>query len=450
MDGDALCLAVRDEPQAGLNGCPDTVSELAEGLEGPVIGKDRWEQLKRLRADGLTVAEIARRTDLDRKTVRSCLRKPQWEPYRRQSRDDTLLVGHQQWLLERAPQVRYSARILFQALRQRGYEGGYDTVKIAVRPLRIEAAAESLTQTRFETEPGEQAQVDWGEVRVWLGQRPVRVHVFVMTLGYSRRAWVEGYEHEQLASLLAAHEHGFEHFGGRTSEILYDRMRTVVDIQPAGKRRWNPTFEAFAKHWGFEPRLCRAYRAQTKGKVESGVKYVKRNFVPGRSFRDLADFNEQLRQWNAQIADVRVHGTTHERPIDRFAREAAALVATRGQPSFLQAMQRDRVVADDWLVSIDSNRYSVPWRLIGKTVQVVRVGSTWRILHRGSLGAEHEVLAGRHQLSIRPELGPGAAARNARLRYAGPAPARDAVQEAPVDVVEVRDLAVYEQMLEAA
>jgi transposase len=90
------------------------------------------------------------------------------------------------------------------------------------------------------------------------------VHIFVMTLGYSRRAYVEGFENERLTSLLAAHEHAFAWFGGRCAEILYDRMRTVVLGTNEGKPRWNPTFDAFARHWGFEPRLCRPYRAQTK------------------------------------------------------------------------------------------------------------------------------------------------------------------------------------------
>jgi transposase len=327
----------------------------------------------------MNVSQIARAADLDRKTVRKYLQREDWTPYRRQASEEGILSEHLGWLADRAPLVNYSARILFEELcAQRGYQGGYDTVKNAVRPLRIEACADALTQTRFETEPGEQSQVDWGETRVRFSDDAAEVQVFVLTLGYSRRAWVEGFFNEQMAALVEAHEHAFEHFGGRTREILYDRMRTVVDIRPGGKRRWNPTFDAFAKFWSFEPRVCRAYRAQTKGKVESGVKYVKRNFLPGRTFRDLDDFNEQLRAWNAEVADVRVHGTTHERPIDRFAREAQALVATRGQASFLQSMQRDRVVADDWLVSIDSNRYSVPWRLIGKTVQVARLGGAWR------------------------------------------------------------------------
>src|SRR2546421_11130098 len=162
----------------------------------------------------------------------------------------------------------------------------------------------------------------------------------------------------------------------------------------------------------------------------------------------MEDFNDQLRAWLTDVADVRIHGTTHERPVDRFAREAEALLRTRGHPSFLQAIRRGRIVAEDWLVAIDSNRYSVPWRLIGKTVEVVRVGASWHILHQGKVVAEHRVLEGRHQLQVNPEHGPGAAARNARRRFSEASAA--AAGAHALHGVEVRDLAVYEQMLEAA
>lgn len=436
-------------PRADTVGGRANLAVSRQGAEGELVGKERWEEIRRLHAAGQSVSAIARLLELDRKTVRYWLRQTQWAPYRREAKGETVLSAHLAWLVERAPQVGYSARILYQELvAQRGYAGSYDTVKLAVRPLRAEAALAALTQRRFETGPGQQAQIDWGEVKVRFEQGSAKVHVFVMTLGYSRRAYVEGFEHERLSSLLAAHERAFAHFGGRCAELLYDRMRTVILGTEDGKPRWNATFEAFAKHWGFEPRVCRPYRAQTKGKVESGVKYVKRNFVPGRVFRDLDDFNEQLRQWSEQIADLRIHGTTHQRPIDRFVEEAAVLVPTASQASFLEAMVRERVVADDWLVSIDSNRYSVPCRLIGKTVQVVRAGGAWQIRYRGELVAEHAVLAGRHQLSVLPEHGPGAAARNARQRYAE----LSALTASPpaLPEVEVRDLAIYDQMLEAA
>jgi hypothetical protein len=253
-----------------------------------------------------------------------------------------------------------------------------------------------------------------------------------------------------MESLLAAHEHGFAHFGGVTREILYDRMRTVLQGERDRTKRWNPTFQAFAQHWGFEPRVCRPYRAQTKGKVESGVKYVKRNFLPGRSFHDLADFNEQLALWQAEVADLRVHGTTHEVPLERFAREAIALTPVAGRAGFLDALVRQRVVAGDWLVSIDTNRYSVPWRLIGATVEVVRSGECWQIRHRGNLVAEHPVLAGRHQLHVCPEHGPGAATRNARKRFSDALEPPTELLPHAVHGVEVRDLAVYDALLELA
>lgn len=443
---------VLDTARRAVSSVLATVSGSKPDAEDNLIGQQQWQAIHERHVAGQGISRIARELELDRKTVRSSLRQSSWEPYRRQVSAPTMLDAHRQWLNERAPQVHYSARILHQELQgQRGWTGSYETVKLAVRPLRAAANIAALTQCRFETAPGEQAQVDWGQITVRLGDTPAKVHVMVMTLGYSRRAYAEGFLHERMPNLLSAHENAFAHFGGRCETLLYDRMRTVVlgtTTEESGVRRpkFNTTFEAFAGHWGFTPRLCQAYRAKTKGKVESGVKYIKRNFAPGRVFRDLEDFNEQLAAWQAGIADVRIHGTTHQRPIDRFGEEAQALVPTAGQASFLQATVRERVVADDWLVSIESNRYSVPFGLIGKTVRVVREGAHWVIRYRGRVVAEHAVLAGRAQLSVRPEHGPGAAARNARKRYAElPDEAQrrtDTGRE-----VEVRDLAVYEQLL---
>ena len=422
-----------------------TVPVFNKDTEEPVLGQQQWEAVHERRSRGQSISAIARDLELDRKTVRSCLRQGSWQPYSRAAAGG-LLDGHREWLTERAPEVNYSARILWQELRaQRGFTGSYVIVRRAVAPLRLEASVASLTQRRFETGPGEQAQCDWGQVTVRLSGVRTELHVFVMTLGYSRRGFAIGFTRERMHDLLAAHEAAFAHFGGRCEFLLYDRMRTVVLGTSEGRPRLNPTFASFAGHWGFTPRLCQPYRAQTKGKVESGVKYVKRNFVPGRVFRDLEDFNAQLAAWQSEVADVRIHGTTHQRPIDRFAEEARALVPTASQPSFLAAMVRDRIVADDWLVSIDGNRYSVPFALIGKTLQVVRQGGNWVIRHRGAVVAEHPVFAGRAQLSLLPEHGPGAAARTARQRHGS----RPPQSTADVDLsreVEVRDLTVYERL----
>ena len=219
-----------------------TVTTSETGVEGSVLSRDRWEELRRARGEGHSVSRLARDFDLDRKTVRRALAQAEWQPYQRDPVAQTLLSGHAAWLATRAPQVHYSARILFQELKlERGYQGSYDTVRNAIRPLRTEAAVASLTQRRFETAPGEQAQVDWGQARVSLGGIRTTVHVFVMTLGYSRRGFALGCLHERMPDLLAAHEAAFAHFGGRCEFLLYDRMRTVVLGTSGGKPRLNPT-----------------------------------------------------------------------------------------------------------------------------------------------------------------------------------------------------------------
>jgi transposase len=422
-------------------------SRLDEPGEVEMVRQDRWEEIHRLFAEGVPISGIARRLDLDRKTVRRCLDQDRWTPYRRAERDDTLLAKHTDFLRKRAPKVRYSARILFQELcKQRSYTGSYETVKLFVRPLRAEEAVADVTQRRFETPPGSQSQIDWGQARVHFRTRPVELHVFVLTLGFSRRGFYRAYPDERLAQFLDAHESAFEHFGGHTREHLYDRPRTVCSPgREDGKVVWNATFKAFADYWGFEPRLCRPYRAQTKGKVESGVKYFRRNFLPGRTFVDHDDFQDQLGEWTTTIADVRVHGTTHERPIDRFTRERDTLIPLASRPSFQLDAPRSRIVADDYLVSIDTNRYSVPFQLIGRVVEVVRRDDEIRILHRGEVVATHRVLTGKYEVRIDPAHGPGAASRNARQRRSTPWPVELDAPQAHAEV-EIRDLAIYDAL----
>ena len=135
---------------------PANVAAPEVGAEMPVISKERWEELRRMRAEGHSVSQMACACGLDRKTIRSCLRKAQWSAYRRSPLAKTLLSRHRAWRLEPAPEVNYSAQILCQELRgTRDYRGGYDTVRNAVRPSRKGAAAAALTQCRFETEQGQ-------------------------------------------------------------------------------------------------------------------------------------------------------------------------------------------------------------------------------------------------------------------------------------------------------
>jgi len=177
------------------------------------------------------------------------------------------------------------------------------------------------------------------------------------------------------------------------------------------------------------------------------VKYLKRNFLVGREFVDDGHLGDALLDWTLTIADQRIHGTTHERPIDRFAVERTHLLPTTHQPAFRLEATYPRVVAEDFLVSLDTNRYSVPFRLIGRTVEVQRREGRLVIRYQGQFIAEHAELPGRHQVRLLPEHGPGAVARNARQ------PQLHAVERIAqpwsMPAVEVRDLAVYEACAQA-
>lgn len=164
---------------------PETDPEVISLGEGRMVREDCWREVHRLfHVERRSKSEIARQLALDRKTVRGILHEGTWQPYARAERTDTLLAEHVRYLQSRAPQVQYSARILFQELRQgRGYGGSYETVKRFVRPLRaVEEAAERAT-VRFETAPGQQSQIDWGQARSHFRSRPIVLHVFILTLG---------------------------------------------------------------------------------------------------------------------------------------------------------------------------------------------------------------------------------------------------------------------------
>jgi len=166
--------------------------------------------------------------------------------------------------------------------------------------------------------------------------------------------------------------------------------------------------------------------------------------MPGRRFLDIVDFQAQLDEWNATIADPRTHGTTHVPPLERFAEERLHLVPVTGHPSFRLRARQSRIVASDYLVSFDTNRYSVPFSLIGQTVEVEAPDDQVRIFHRGALVATHPRLAGHHQFHILPEHGPGALQRNQRRQR--PAPFAGGAGHDAFPDVEIRDLALYDAL----
>jgi hypothetical protein len=183
-------------------------------------------------------------------------------------------------------------------------------------------------------------------------------------------------------------------------ELLVDNPKALVLSHPrSGKVQFHPEFLAFCQHWGLRPRACQPYRARTKGKVESGVGYVKGNAMGGLAFENDAALDRHLAGWLLEVADVRIHGTTFERPIDRFeAAERMALRPLQNQPSYLKSRWEERKVASDFRIDIDTNRYSVPPGLVGEMVAVLIEQDLIQVHFQDRIVAEHGVAVGRHQV----------------------------------------------------
>ena len=312
-----------EEPRGSV-GSP---SEAHPSTEEPMLREDLVRELLARLERGEGVKPVARALGVDRKTVKRWRGLGQWRrQVRRRVRQIDPFIP---FIERRGPEVNWNCAVLHRELCGLGFRAGVLQVQRAVQPRRTARRWAAVATVRFETAPGQQAQIDFGQLRLWIGEQPVTTHLFVCTLGYSRRLWVQAYPHERLDVFLAAHEEAFRHFGGVPLECLYDNARTQVLGREAGRVLWQPVFEDFARYWGFIPRACQPYRAQTKGKTESGVKYVKRNALAGRRFGSWAGLNDWLAEWTAAVADLRVHGTTHERPIDRFAQETLTPVGAR-------------------------------------------------------------------------------------------------------------------------
>lgn len=414
-----------------------------------VIQEQVCDSIRALYDAGLSRSAIASRLGLDRTTVRKYLAR-RWAPQRRGPRASPLdpFLG---FIRARAPEIGYNGKVLLRELQAQGYGGSYAALARRIQPLREAAVDAAVPTLRFETEPGRQAQVDWGSSAVWIGEAPVRVHLFVMVLGFSRRVFVRAYADERLASLLDAHVQAFAYFGGRTEQILYDNPRTIVLAKNAetGEVTWNATFKDRMDFYGVDVKLCRYYRAQTKGKVESGVKYVKRNALAGRRFETFDALNLWLTEWALTVADERIHGTTHERPVERFARaEAAALVAVTGRPPTWRERVETRVVPSDAFVLVETNRYPVLPTWVRQTVQV-RVLETEIVItsaREGEPALRFARLEGTHR-TARWEGPPRDFAR-ARVGVVTQAPRWDPAYDGAVGEVEVRSLDAYEALLE--
>jgi transposase len=353
-----------------------------------MLRKEDYRMIEILKEQGVYLKDIAEGLGVNPRTVGRALRRG-GAAMKERKKQESKLEPYKKTIDRLLSENVWNAQVILREIQAEGYRGGYTIVRDYIQPKRTLRA--SRATVRFETEPGQQMQTDWGEVMVAIAGKTTKVHFCVNELGYSRRFHFWCTDSEDAEHSYEGIIRSFEYFGGATQEVLVDNQKSAVLQHPSnGKPIFNERFVDLAGQYGFTPRACKPYRARTKGKDERMVGYIKGNFfVRYRSFESWAHLNQLAEKWLAEEADQRVQGTVKEVVAERFKRERPALKTlppVRYDTSYFEF----RRVAWDGYIEVRGNRYSVPAELVGQRV-AVRIGldDNLRIYQAETLVARH-------------------------------------------------------------
>lgn len=402
-----------------------------------IIWED-WMEIKDLHRQGHSIRQICRLTGFSRNTVRKVLREgvPQQKVRKKRS---SKLDQFKPYLHKRYLETGLSAVRLIEELQQRGFRGSVDIVRRYLNEIEQPRRLQMKATVRFETPPGEQAQVDWAEVGWFVDEagKKRKVYAFVMILGYSRMLYVEFTLSMKLEALIRCHQNAFAYFGGWTHVVLYDNMAQVR--LPTGGL--NAQMLDFLDHHGIILKTHRPYRPRTKGKVERSVGYLKDNFLKAREFADLGALQTQGFVWQEEVANQRVHATVKARPVDLFEQEKPLLVPLDSAPKYYLSLRRERTVNAEGFVSISGSRYSCPPEMVGQKV-VVEQGEQRVLVRLGEvIIADHEKAKAVGSCVANPQHIAEMWKLSLCRRDVPPKPAERLLFQ----VVQTRPLAVYEE-----
>ena len=349
----------------------------------------------------LSVTQTAQALGLDPRTVarwRDAPFRPRAAPaVRRAGKLDPFKAQIVRWL-DIHP---YSAQQILQRLRELGFDGGRSIVKAYLARIRPRPQPAFL---KLDFAPGECAQVDWGEWgTIAVGNTRRRLSLFVMVLCYSRRMYLEFTVSQTMEFFLACHEHAFAAFGGVPERLMVDNLKSAVLGRMVGMAPvLNPKYDDFSKHWRFKVSPCNVRAGNEKGRVENGVGYVKKNFLAGLELPEFAALAPAAQAWVDTVADVRMHASTHQRPVDRFEDERAKLGPLNPNGYDLGTVKTVRATST-CRVPLESNHYSVPPHLAGQRLTLKAYPDRVCVYHHDQLVARHARSLERHRDTEDPE-----------------------------------------------
>jgi transposase len=364
-----------------------------------------WAEIRRLAEnEKLSARAISQRLRCSWRTVAQALELEQPPAGRVPSRGGLLdpYKAKIDALLARYPELS-AVRIREEIARgPDGYNGSVITVRRYVRSIR---PPRGRVYQEVHYEPAQAMQVDWGECgRVQVGNTTRKVSVFVAVLCYSRLIYIEFALSQRKAEFYRCIVHALEFFRASPRAIIVDNLKAAV-LNGSGRAAcFHPEFLALCGHYFMQPLACERRDPESKGIVEASVRYVKRNALAGRG-DELVRFEDYIAfapRWRDEIANVRIHETTRERPIDRFQKERSSLRALPAIPFDTDEIV-PAVVSPHARVEFDANRYSVPPHLARQTVTIRADGHELRVVHHGQIVARHSRCHERRQLIVLPE-----------------------------------------------
>jgi len=359
-----------------------------------MIDSEVWYDMISMHRNGMSISAIARCTGRNRRTVRKYIRRGASPPEpKARAKRSSKLDPYKDHIKQRIEEYDLSAVRLLEEIRPMGYAGCYTLVKNYARAVRRTRGIQAVL--RYETAPGMQAQVDWGNAGpVEIDGGAGRAYAFAMVLGFSRAKYVEYTLDCRTETFIRCHLNAFAHFGGYTKELLYDNTKNVVlrRALKSSESEWNPLFKDFLHHHGITPRLCRPYRAATKGKIERVIRFEQDNFLKGRQFASLQELNSQALAWIKKV-DSRPHGTTGIPPLQRLEEERSKLMLLSDKPPYQIVQEEHRKVSRDCFVSYLGTKYSVPWRFAGREARLLIQDGKMKVEVGGELACEHELRA---------------------------------------------------------
>ena len=356
--------------------------------------------IRDLKERGMSNREIAKELSISRNTVSKMLRKTKIQDKMNRKRRSKLDPYREQ-IKVFIDKYNLSAVRILEEIRKLGYDGGYTILKDYCHELRKDRRMQAVY--RYETDPGKQSQVDFGEFGyIDIDGKKRKLYAFSMILGYSRMRYAEYTTDISTENVIKMHLNAFSFYGGFTDTILYDNMKQIVIDRKikASESTFNSKFMDFAEYYGIVIRLCYPYRPETKGKIENTIKYLRYNFFNGRVFSDLNDINMQCNEWLKRI-NSQVHGTTHEIPVERLKNESLNPLST--VPGYMTRKEEMRKVSRDCYVSYKGNRYSVPWKYAGRESKIIEESSIIRIEIDSIVVASHEIITGTGRISRKKE-----------------------------------------------